>query len=226
MPTMDSHQENNLIDFSPPSSGISTPISRHSQSYSQSQPRSPPSTSSTSGSYIGSAVLGLWRRLSTLETPGSPPSGIATPPLSQAQLYHYNTESASQMRPMGDGINGPFIPPSRPPGRTPSPRGLPSLEPLTLNGYHADTETDDQLLAKGVAEEIRTFLPERLKIAEDWRLVYSLYQDGSSLATLYKLCEEYRGRRVGFVLVVRDGREGVSFFVTFRSKVGIGHHLT
>lgn len=77
MPTMDSHQENNLIDFSPPSSGISTPISRHSQSYSQSQPRSPPSTSSTSGSYIGSAVLGLWRRLSTLETPGSPPSGIA-----------------------------------------------------------------------------------------------------------------------------------------------------
>ncbi|OTB02387.1 hypothetical protein M426DRAFT_46553, partial [Hypoxylon sp. CI-4A] len=83
-----------------------------------------------------------------------------------------------------------------------------SLEPLALHGYHADTDADERLLARGVAEEIRTFLPERLKIAEDWRLVYSLYQDGSSLATLYKLCEEYRGRRVGFVLVVRDGKDG------------------
>lgn len=79
-----------------------------------------------------------------------------------------------------------------------------------LHGYRADTRTDERLLAQGLAEEIRTFLPERLKIVEDWRLVYSLYQDGSSLATLYKRCEEYRGRRVGFVLVVRDGKEGVS----------------
>ncbi|KAI0474993.1 hypothetical protein GGR56DRAFT_490364 [Xylariaceae sp. FL0804] len=44
---------------------------------------------------------------------------------------------------------------------------------------------------------------------DGWRLVYSLYQHGSSLGTLYQLCDEYRGRRAGFVLVVRDGRDGI-----------------
>ncbi|XDG04847.1 hypothetical protein ABKA04_004462 [Annulohypoxylon sp. FPYF3050] len=197
-------QENNLIDFSPPSSGVSTPVNRLSQSYPQPhphpQPRSPPphgsSTGGSGGSIIGSAVLGLWRRFSAADTPGSPPNG---------SFYHATSEPASIA---GDGINGPFIPPSRPPGRSASPRGLPSLEPLNLRGYRADTEADERLLARGIAEEIRTFLPERLKIADDWKLVYSLYQDGSSLATLYKLCDEYRGRRVGFVLVVRDGKDG------------------
>lgn len=106
----------------------------------------------------------------------------------------------------GDGINGAFTPPRR----TATPRGLPSLDPVTLRGYRDDTEPDERLLSRGVAEEIRTFLPERLKIMDDWRLVYSLYQNGSSLATLYQLCEKYRGVRAGFVLVVRDGRDGVS----------------
>ncbi|KAI1371005.1 TLD-domain-containing protein [Hypoxylon crocopeplum] len=215
---MSNRQDSNLIDFSPPSSGFSTPVSRLSQSYPQPQlhPRSPPPTQTTSsggggtGNYgIGSAVLGLWRRLSTLETPASSPPNTTTPPPSHTQLYNANSEPASNLGVAGDGINGPFIPPSRPPGRrSASPRGLPSLEPLVLRGYRGDTGADERLLARGVAEEIRTFLPERLKIAEDWRLVYSLYQDGSSLATLYKLCEEYRGRRVGFVLVVRDGKDG------------------
>ncbi|KAH8159131.1 hypothetical protein CIB48_g9116 [Xylaria polymorpha] len=87
--------------------------------------------------------------------------------------------------------------------------GLPSLDPVSLNGYRDDTEPEERLLARGIAEEIRTFLPERLKIMEDWRLVYSLYQNGSSLATLYQLCERYRGVRAGFVLVVRDGKDGI-----------------
>ncbi|KAI1763703.1 TLD-domain-containing protein [Hypoxylon sp. FL1150] len=212
-----SQDGNNLIDLSPPSSGISTPVSRHSHTYRRSsQPRSPPSQTygknnddnSNGGSYIGSAVMGLWRRLSSLDTPSPPPS--------HTQLYHAHSEPVAKNRTTttttaittGDGVNGPFVPPSRPPGRVPSPRGLPSLEPLSLHGYRVDTDADERLLARGVAEEIRTFLPERLKIAEDWRLVYSLYQDGSSLATLYKLCEQYRGRRVGFVLVVRDGKDG------------------
>ncbi|KAI1463541.1 TLD-domain-containing protein [Daldinia caldariorum] len=198
-----------LIDLSPPSSGHSTPVSHHTPSpqtrsytYPKSQPRSQPQSpqrqgsSSSSGGYgIGSAVLGLWRRFSSLESP--PPH-----PPSHTQLYNANSEPVG----VGDGITGPFIPPTR---RSPSPlRGLPSLEPLTLRGYRADTRESERLLARGLAEEIRTFLPERLKIIEDWTLIYSLYQDGSSLSTLYKRCEEYRGRRVGFVLVVRDGKEG------------------
>ncbi|KAI0098447.1 TLD-domain-containing protein [Daldinia grandis] len=199
-------QDTDLIDLSPRSSGLSTPVSRRSQShttshtYPESQPQSPPppqgsSSSSGSGSGYG-IILGLWRRFSSLETPSSPP------PPSHAQLYNANSEPVG----VGDGITGPFIPPTR---RIPSPlRGLPSLGPLVLHGYRPDTRTDERLLAHGLAEEIRTFLPERLKIIDGWRLVYSLYQDGSSLSTLYKRCEEYRGRRVGFVLVVRDGREG------------------
>ncbi|KAI0157071.1 TLD-domain-containing protein [Hypoxylon sp. FL1284] len=215
----------NLIDLSPPSSGFSTPASRRSHTYArpqQHQAKSPPpptqtylgtgndhdadgSSSSSNGgggSYLGSAVLGLWRRFSALETPSPPPS--------QTQLYHAHSEPVDGGT--GDGISGPFVPASarqsRSPRRAPSPRGLPSLEPLALRGYRADTEPDERLLARGVAEEIRTFLPERLKIADDWRLVYSLYQDGASLATLYQRCDEFRGRRVGFVLVVRDGKDG------------------
>ncbi|KAI1082619.1 TLD-domain-containing protein [Whalleya microplaca] len=216
-------QEGNLIDLSPPSSGTSTPVSKpqpqpqpHPHPYSRptspplpqprSQPSHAPGTTSPGGtsSYgLGSAVLGLWRRLSTLE-----PSTNTTGPSSQL-YYNGHPETTSTGTDMaGDGITRAFTPPRPPPLRTASPRGLPSLEPLALRGYRADTGADERLLARGLAEEIRTFLPERLKIMEDWRLVYSLYQDGSSLATLYKLCEEYRGRRVGFVLVVRDGREG------------------
>jgi hypothetical protein len=44
---------------------------------------------------------------------------------------------------------------------------------------------------------------------DEWNLAYSLEQDGVSLATLYKRSEEYRGKRGGFVLVVRDGSGGV-----------------
>lgn len=230
MTTHSQQDTNNLIDLSPPSSGISTPVSRHSYPVPASHPpqpqspraQSPPSNAAAGGSYIGSAVLGLWRRLSTLETPSPPPSHTQLWAANSEPLSNANTNTAAGSI-AGDGINGPFIPPSRPPGRTASPRGLPSLEPLVLRGYRADTDADERLLARGVAEEIRTFLPERLKIAEDWRLVYSLYQDGSSLATLYKLCDEYRGRRVGFVLVVRDGKDGVSCFLSTSSTSNSGY---
>ncbi|KAI5919732.1 hypothetical protein F4810DRAFT_473004 [Camillea tinctor] len=238
---MSLHDTGNLIDLddSPPASGPSTPpyssSSRtsthpphlpHSYSYPSTQSSPPPPQSQAqSPSYgLGSAVLGLWRRISTIDT--GLPATAPSPPPPTSQLYHANTTAAhgdssdlvgsggGGTRSLlggyggrghnGDGINGPFVAPRR----TASPRGLPSLEPLSLHGYRADTEAEERLLPRGIAEEIRTFLPERLKIMEDWHLVYSLYQNGSSLATLYKLCEEYRGRRAGFVLVVRDGRDG------------------
>ncbi|KAK7976350.1 hypothetical protein PG989_014813 [Apiospora arundinis] len=176
------HPEESLIDLSPPSSGITTP-------------KSPSAASSTYG--LSSAISGLWRRISSAD-----PQAFHGP-------QHANTfpKEAAHHQYGGDGIHDPFTP-LRSPRRQPSPRGLPSLEPLNLTGYADDTPLDERLLSRGIAEEIRTFLPERLKIGEDWSLVYSLYQHGSSLSTLYKLCDEYRGRRVGFVLVVRDGSEG------------------
>ncbi|TRX87907.1 hypothetical protein FHL15_011196 [Xylaria flabelliformis] len=184
----------------PPSRTSSYPDVHQSQSSSSSRPAPPlhASTTSSSGYGIGSAVWGLLRRISTVDS-GTPP----TPPPGASQLYNQNASRIPGGS--GDGINGAFTPPRR----TATPRGLPSLDPISLNGYRDDTEPDERLLARGVAEEIRTFLPERLKIMEDWRLVYSLYQNGSSLATLYQLCEKYRGVRAGFVLVVRDGKDGI-----------------
>ncbi len=197
-------QHENLIDFSPPPSGTATPIR-----YAQSPERTNSGTSTTgSSSYnygISSALTGLWRRFSSADSPGFDHSEPRSP-----RSFHLSPSlpSNNNNNNNGDGIHGAFAPSQR--QRAVSPRLLPSLEPLTLTGYRPDTEPEERLLSRGIAEEIRTFLPERLKIGEEWRLVYSLYQNGSSLGTLYKLCEEYRGRRVGFVLVVRDGKDGVS----------------
>ncbi|KAI3319959.1 TLD-domain-containing protein [Xylariaceae sp. AK1471] len=230
---MDQHDKGNLIDLddSPQVSGTTTPFSSiqpptstlhsHAEALSrlgsQSNPRrsqaSPPpppplqhASTSSSGYGIGSAVWGLLRRISTVDNQSS---SVPTPPPGTSQLYHQNAAYSNGSAPIpgagGDGISGAFTPPRR----TATPRGLPSLEPLNLRGYREDTESDERLLARGIAEEIRTFLPERLKIMEDWRLIYSLYQNGSSLATLYQQCEKYRGVRAGFVLVVRDGTDGI-----------------
>ncbi|KAI0467292.1 hypothetical protein F4859DRAFT_518243 [Xylaria cf. heliscus] len=218
---MNRHDTGNLIDLDDPPAesdtattfqSLSSPPDASSRTSSQSNlhqsrpspspsPRPPPlphaPTTSSSGYGIGSAVWGLLRRISTVDGSTAP-----SPPPGTSQLYNQNASRIPGAG--GDGINGAFTPPRR----TATPRGLPSLDPVSLNGYRDDTEPEERLLARGVAEEIRTFLPERLKIMEDWRLVYSLYQNGSSLATLYQLCERYRGVRAGFVLVVRDGKDG------------------
>lgn len=105
-----------------------------------------------------------------------------------------------------DGINGVFTPGHR----TASPFRPPPLDPIVLHGYKGSTPDTARLLSCAVAEEIRTMVPERLRIVEDWTLLYSLEQDGASLATLYQKAREYHGRRVGFVLVVRDHEGAVS----------------
>ncbi len=86
----------------------------------------------------------------------------------------------------------------------------PPLEPLQLNGFSDDTTSDARILTPSVAEEIRIMVPARLSIVDEWNLVYSLEQDGASLATLYGKSAAYRGKRAGFVLVVKDCEGGVS----------------
>lgn len=108
-----------------------------------------------------------------------------------------------------DGANGVFTSA----GRRAATANLfrpPPLEPLVLHGYRESTPSPSRLLTTAVAEEIRAMIPERLRIVEDWRLVYSLEQDGASLSTLYQKCRCLEGRRVGFVLVVKDQEGGVS----------------
>lgn len=65
-------------------------------------------------------------------------------------------------------------------------------------------------MTRALAEEIRLLVPPRLQLEENWKLLFSLEQDGVSLSTLYKKCEDYRGKRGGYVLVIRDGMGGVS----------------
>lgn len=57
-------------------------------------------------------------------------------------------------------------------------------------------------------------VPERQRIEDEWNLVYSLDQDGASLATLYKMCSGYEGSRASFVLVIKDNDGGVSISYT------------
>ncbi|KAF2400037.1 TLD-domain-containing protein [Trichodelitschia bisporula] len=96
-----------------------------------------------------------------------------------------------------------------PPRRGPSPFQPPPLTPLSLVGFRPGTKASARLLSRSLAEEIRLLVPARLQLVEDWRLVYSLEQNGVSLGTLYKKADEYRGKRGGFVLVVRDAGGGV-----------------
>ncbi|TDZ29660.1 Oxidation resistance protein 1 [Colletotrichum trifolii] len=118
---------------------------------------------------------------------------------------HAHTEPAD-IGAFGNGIHGVFVPSNL--KRVASPFRPPPLEPIVLHGFKATTPPSARLLSTGVAEEIRIMLPERLKIKEDWKLLYSLEQDGASLATLYQKAAILQGRRVGFVLVVRDDAGG------------------
>ncbi|PNY29769.1 Oxidation resistance protein 1 [Tolypocladium capitatum] len=155
---------------------------------------SSPSLSSSS-SYLGSMWTGLVRRFSSDDTQfGSQ--------LDQSHPHHHHPHHLEAK----DGINGAFTPAVR----RASPFRPPPLDPLVLHGYRNGTARSARLLTSAVAEEIRAMVPERLRIAEDWRLAYSLEQDGASLATLYLKCRHYEGRRVGFVLVVKD-QEGGTF---------------
>lgn len=104
------------------------------------------------------------------------------------------------LAPAKDGIHGVYMPSNR----RASPFRPPPLEPLVLHGFKDNTSLDARILNLGIAEEIRTMVPERLKITEDWTVVYSLDQDGSSLATLFEKCKRFDGERVGFVLAIKD----------------------
>lgn len=122
------------------------------------------------------------------------------------RLAHAFTEPTHQ-KPK-DGINDVFVPSHI--RRTASPFRLPPLDPIVLHGYKESTPASARLLTTSVAEEIRIMLPERLRIVDNWKLIYSLEQDGASLNTLYQKAAKVDGQRVGFVLVARDEIGGVS----------------
>lgn len=169
-----------------PSSGAQTPgLGDQSDSISTTnQPAADDAPGGPTG-YL-SSMWGMIRRFSSEDTQFA----------SQVEAFFGGD---AQQQPT-DGINGVFNPVKR----TLSPFRPPPLDPLVLHGYKDDTPDTARLLSNAVAEEVRAMVPERLRIVEDWRLVYSLEQDGASLTTLYQKCRQFHGARAGFVLVVRD----------------------
>jgi hypothetical protein len=138
---------------------------------------------------VAYTISGLVRRISIDEAPT---------PLAKALSANYNPSS-----------NMPSDSVYHPPRRRLSPFQPPPLTPLTLTGYRDSTAPRARLLARAVAEEIRLLTPPRLQLTDSWTLIYSLEQHGSTLSTLYGLCDAHRGKRGGFVLVVRDGQDGI-----------------
>ncbi|KAI5212927.1 hypothetical protein AUEXF2481DRAFT_6679 [Aureobasidium subglaciale EXF-2481] len=131
---------------------------------------------------------GLLRRLSADEAPTA---------LARALSANYN----GTMAPSATFYDAPK--------RHLSPFQPPPLTPLTLSGYRESTTLSSRLLEKALAEEIRLLVPPRVQLVDEWKLIYSLEQNGTSLSSLYSLSDEYRGKRGGFVLVVRDASQGI-----------------
>ncbi|CAL3969769.1 hypothetical protein PZA11_007650 [Diplocarpon coronariae] len=145
-------------------------------------------------STVSHAVTGLLRRFATEPTASSSKNNSP---------IHSPTSDARNTK--KNGLGGVYTPPSR----NVSPFQPPPLYPVHLKGYHTSTPESARLLSPALAEEIRLLVPARLQLCEDWNLVYSLEEDGVSLGTLYKKCEDMRGLRNGFVLVVKDGEGGL-----------------
>ncbi|KAL9094858.1 MAG: hypothetical protein Q9165_002807 [Trypethelium subeluteriae] len=170
--------------------------SKSHSSASSSQPNSLSSSQSFVSSHlpypVSYTVNAVLRRLST--DPG--PTSKRTP----------NTQHSSQSStPKSLAIDGHYTPPMR----TASPFQPPPLSPLSLSFGGLASSSSAKTLTRTLAEEIRLLVPPRLQLVESWHLAYSLERDGVSLATLYQQCEKYRGKRGGFVLVVKDGAGGI-----------------
>ncbi|PMD16656.1 TLD-domain-containing protein, partial [Hyaloscypha hepaticicola] len=141
-------------------------------------------------SHAAGALGGLLRRFST-----DPPGG-----------HGGNRDASPSFRESkGNRTNGVYTPPYR----TASPFQPPPLYPITLKGWNESTPESARLLTRALAEEIRLLVPARLQLCEEWNLVYSLEENGVSLGTLYKKCDDLRGLRNGFCLIVRDSQGGL-----------------
>lgn len=174
--------------------------------------------------YTFSSIMS--RQSTGTSTPTSPPlqstSAYLSYPVSHiaSSLYRRFTDPnapRSSSRASARSVQQPLTPPGSdmpngvytPPHRNASPFQPPPLTPLTLSGADEESTT----LSKAIAEEIRLLIPPRLQLAETWNLVYSLDNDGVSLATLYHKCASPKlARGCGFIMVVQDAAGGVCGF--------------
>ena len=164
---------------SPPRPGLQSPIRKHSNPFA--------ATLAYFSEPLAYTARSVARRLSEDEPPSA--LGLAL--------------SANHNGSLEDATTGVYHPPTIPERRA-SPFQPPPLTPLDLKGYKAGTRSRAKLMSKALAEEIRLLVPPRLQLCDHWDLLYSVEQNGSTLSTLYSLCEKYRGKRGGFVVTVKD----------------------
>ncbi|KAF7681379.1 hypothetical protein GT037_000355 [Alternaria burnsii] len=201
-----------------PSDTPSSPPVRSPSSQTSPPPqRSTPNRSSSYFTYpVSYAVSGILRRLNTETSPKSDAqsrsgSNSNRNSIGNVQSQLQSTASslsntfASLVSSTTSDMNAVF----QPPHRIASPFQPPPLTPLSLKGWGGGMREKGKLLSTALAEEIRLLLPPRLQLVDEWKLAYSLEQNGVSLGTLYKQSEDYWGKRGGFVLVVKDGSGGI-----------------
>ncbi|KAF1934688.1 oxidation resistance protein 1 [Clathrospora elynae] len=184
-------------------------------------PPSQPATPNRSSSYftypVSYAMSGILRRLNSETSPqsdarlrsessstGTSSTSLQSQLQSTASSLSHTFASLVSSSTTSD-LNAVY----QPPYRTASPFQPPPLTPLSLKGWRGGMREKGKLLSKALAEEIRLLLPPRLQLVDEWSLAYSLEQNGVSLGTLYKKSDDYRGKRGGFVLVVKDDGGGV-----------------
>ncbi|CCF60392.1 hypothetical protein KAFR_0K00370 [Kazachstania africana CBS 2517] len=84
------------------------------------------------------------------------------------------------------------------------------LPSVNLTGYSANTK--NRLLTTDMCDEIRTLMPMRVQLYNEWTLLYSLEQHGASLHSLYdniKPKDDDLTRRIGYVIVIKDAKNGI-----------------
>lgn len=224
-----------LTPTQPPQIPLQAPL-QHQASSNPRQARPSPATAASYLSYpVKYAVNSAFRRLNSdsfnLSNPNtnrSAASNTSSQPPSTASSFTNLPSLAASSQPS--------------PSYTPPPRALsplfqpPPLTPLTLTGYKSSTRASAQILGRLLAEEVRLLVPPRLQIVKDWRLLFSLEQDGASLSTLYGRCNDEgtlggtgpggsRAGRGGCVLVVKDTGGGVfGAYLSHPPKPSNGHY--
>jgi hypothetical protein len=175
--------------------------------------RSTPNRSSSYFTYpVSYAVNGILRRLNTDMSPPSEAQSRSEGNSNRNSIGNIQSQLQSTAASLSHSftslvssttsdMNSVF----QPPHRIASPFQPPPLTPLDLKGWRGGMREKGKLLSKSLAEEIRLLLPPRLQLVDEWSLAYSLEQNGVSLGTLYKKSDDYRGKRGGFVLVIKDG---------------------
>lgn len=78
-----------------------------------------------------------------------------------------------------------------------------------LEGYNSSTK--NKLVDAEFVKNILPILPERIQLRQEWKLKFSLEQDGASLKTLYKRAERDPAdkQQHGYLLVLRDARNNL-----------------